>query len=161
VAVPKAEESGVLPLPTQRSNVGRLSKAERVVLEAMLAGRTNEAIAKDRGTSVHTVGNQVASIFRKLGVSSRAELAAHADLVPTENLTADDAKKQLGELVERERTVLDMVAAGLSNRAIATALHLSVSTVALALTRACRKLGAKRRVDAIRRYRALLGHADA
>ena len=42
----------------------------------VLAGLANAAIARRRGTSARTVANQVASIFRKLGVQSRAELAA-------------------------------------------------------------------------------------
>lgn len=59
--------------------VGRceqLTKAERDVLALLLAGLSNAEIARQRRTSVRTVANQVASIFQKLGVSSRSELAA-------------------------------------------------------------------------------------
>jgi DNA-binding NarL/FixJ family response regulator len=51
-----------------------LSSSERAVALAVLAGLSNAAIARQRGTSVRTVANQVAAIFRKLGVSSRSEL---------------------------------------------------------------------------------------
>jgi DNA-binding NarL/FixJ family response regulator len=51
-----------------------LSAAETGVLAELVAGRSNQAIAAARGTSVRTVTNQVSAVFRKLGVQSRAEL---------------------------------------------------------------------------------------
>jgi DNA-binding NarL/FixJ family response regulator len=51
-----------------------LSKAERGVAAGILAGKSNAAIAAARGVSVRTVANQIAGMFRKLGVSSRLEL---------------------------------------------------------------------------------------
>lgn len=53
-----------------------LTTAEEEVLVLLLAGRDNASISAERGTSPRTTANQVASIFRKLGVASRAELAA-------------------------------------------------------------------------------------
>jgi len=53
-----------------------LTPAERAVLGALLAGKSNSTIARERSTSVRTIANQVASIYRKAGVSSRCELAA-------------------------------------------------------------------------------------
>ncbi len=53
-----------------------LTEAERRVAEQVLRGLSNHRIAQRRGVSQRTVANQVASLFRKLGVSSRAELAA-------------------------------------------------------------------------------------
>jgi DNA-binding NarL/FixJ family response regulator len=53
-----------------------LTQAERAVAELVLEGASNAAIAKARGTSARTVANQVATIFRKLEISSRVELAA-------------------------------------------------------------------------------------
>jgi DNA-binding NarL/FixJ family response regulator len=55
----------------------RLTPAERQVAGAVLRGSTNDAIAAARRTSARTVANQLAAIYRKLGVSSRWELAAH------------------------------------------------------------------------------------
>ena len=51
-----------------------LTDAEREIVTALLDHQSNAEIARRRGTSVRTVANQVASIFRKLGVKSRGEL---------------------------------------------------------------------------------------
>ena len=53
-----------------------LTAAEQDVLTRLLAGESNAQIAAARRTSTRTVGNQVASLFQKIGVSSRSELAA-------------------------------------------------------------------------------------
>jgi DNA-binding CsgD family transcriptional regulator len=58
-----------------------LSPAESEVAAHLLKGRTNAQIAKIRGASERTVANQVANVFRKLGVSSRLELVALAPLL--------------------------------------------------------------------------------
>jgi DNA-binding CsgD family transcriptional regulator len=57
-----------------------LSTAEREVLRWLLQGETNAQVAARRQTAVRTAANQVASIFRKIGVTSRAELAARLSL---------------------------------------------------------------------------------
>jgi DNA-binding NarL/FixJ family response regulator len=53
-----------------------LTAAERKVAHAVISGATNEEIASSRASSVRTVAHQVASIYAKMGVSSRAELAS-------------------------------------------------------------------------------------
>jgi DNA-binding NarL/FixJ family response regulator len=53
-----------------------LTAIERDLVMAVLMGSSNQAVATRRGVSIRTVANQVAKIFRKLGVSSRRELAA-------------------------------------------------------------------------------------
>ncbi len=55
-----------------------LTSAERQVALAVLAGYSNAEIARLRGSSPRTIANQLASIYRTLGVRSRAELAAQA-----------------------------------------------------------------------------------
>jgi DNA-binding NarL/FixJ family response regulator len=55
-----------------------LSAAERSVAMAVLRGLSNTEIARERGTSIRTVANQMRSIFSKLGVASRAELTRFA-----------------------------------------------------------------------------------
>ncbi|MCZ7687269.1 MAG: helix-turn-helix transcriptional regulator [Sandaracinaceae bacterium] len=55
-----------------------LSPAEREVAEAVLRGRSDREIARERRTSERTVANQLRSVFRKLSVGSRAELVARA-----------------------------------------------------------------------------------
>lgn len=64
-----------------------LSGAEEDVLERLLDGATYNEIADARRTSLGTVRKQVESVYRKVGVRSRAELAAAAGgtgLVPPE-----------------------------------------------------------------------------
>ncbi len=51
-----------------------LTAAERDVAARATEGQTIHDIARARGTSVHTVTNQLRSVYAKLGISSRAEL---------------------------------------------------------------------------------------
>lgn len=62
-----------LPIPTAQIPPG-LTAAEQEVALAVFDGASNQEIADARGVSVKTVGNQLESIYRKLDVSSRAEL---------------------------------------------------------------------------------------
>ena len=55
-----------------------LTAAEAEILALLLTGRSNAEIAAARGTSSKTVANQLYGLYRKLGVCSRAELAARA-----------------------------------------------------------------------------------
>jgi DNA-binding NarL/FixJ family response regulator len=66
---------GAYPLIDSES-VSCLTETEREVAAQIIEGSTNRDIAKRRGLSEHTVANQVRSIFEKLCVHSRAELAA-------------------------------------------------------------------------------------
>lgn len=61
---------------TPRSSPIALSFSERGVAVDILGGLTNEEIARGRNVAVRTVANQVAALFKKLGVSSRSEMAA-------------------------------------------------------------------------------------
>lgn len=67
---------GSYPLAGSK-HIDKLTDAERVVLAHLTAGSTNQDIARRRNTSSRTVANQVQSIFRKLDVRSRSELAAN------------------------------------------------------------------------------------
>jgi len=62
----------VTELPSAES----LTPSEQAVAELVVAGCSNAQIAQDRSVSERTVANQVASVFRKLSVHSRAELAS-------------------------------------------------------------------------------------
>jgi len=71
------EEFGVITVPHPDPAVlEALTAAEWDVCELVLQGASNAEIARLRGVSVNTVTNQVATIFQKLGVNSRSELAA-------------------------------------------------------------------------------------
>jgi DNA-binding CsgD family transcriptional regulator len=52
----------------------RLSSAEHEIARLIVEGRSNAEIAVRRTTSVHTVANQLARVFHKLGVGSRPGL---------------------------------------------------------------------------------------
>lgn len=69
-------EVAILSAPNKQAARADLSEAELDVCSRLLRGDSNRAIADARGTSVRTVANQVATIFRKLEVSSRSELIA-------------------------------------------------------------------------------------
>ena len=76
-----SEMAVVLPLdpPSVRSDdpiVGKLGARELEILELLLAGQRNRAIAKQLGISENTVKFHITKIFRKLGVTSRAEVVA-------------------------------------------------------------------------------------
>jgi DNA-binding CsgD family transcriptional regulator len=51
-----------------------LTPAEQEVALQVYVGASNKQIAHARGVSARTIGNQLESIYRKLRVSSRAEL---------------------------------------------------------------------------------------
>jgi DNA-binding NarL/FixJ family response regulator len=71
------EEIAVLHFPVgPRADLMGLSGAEADVATAIVNGMSNEEIARVRRTSPRTVAKQVASIFRKLAISSRRELVA-------------------------------------------------------------------------------------
>jgi len=71
-------EFAVLEWPAGRTADARalLTTAERAVVALVLSGWSNAQVALRRGCSARTVANQLASAYRKLGVGSRAELAA-------------------------------------------------------------------------------------
>lgn len=55
---------------------GLLTEAEKAVLQLLLDGRSNREIAAARAVAYKTVANQLRSIYSKLDVASRCELAA-------------------------------------------------------------------------------------
>lgn len=63
-------------------DLSALTPAEREVVRLARQGLRNAAIAAARGTSVRTVANLLARAYRKLGVGSRAELAAAGASAP-------------------------------------------------------------------------------
>lgn len=66
----------VLSVPLEPNLPPELSPSEREVVKLALTGASNAEIAEERGSAVQTVANQLRSVFKKLGINSRAELAA-------------------------------------------------------------------------------------
>jgi DNA-binding CsgD family transcriptional regulator len=65
-------------VPTSSRRAG-LTAAEEAVAQLAVFGLSNAEIAEARGASLSTVANQLASVYRKLGVGSRIELIAALD----------------------------------------------------------------------------------
>jgi DNA-binding CsgD family transcriptional regulator len=66
----------ILSYPIFDNVLDSLAPAELDVVRRALAGASNLEIARARHTAVRTVANLLARAYRKLGVSSRRELAA-------------------------------------------------------------------------------------
>jgi DNA-binding NarL/FixJ family response regulator len=67
-------------VPAAPAPAARLSEREAQIAEAVAAGLSNKMIASDLGISVRTVENHMRSIFFKLAVRSRTQLAARLHL---------------------------------------------------------------------------------
>ena len=59
-----------------------LSETERRIVELVVAGRRNSEVAATLSLSPNTVAWNLSKVYRKLGVSSRTELAAHVASTP-------------------------------------------------------------------------------
>ncbi|GMU10245.1 response regulator transcription factor [Corallococcus caeni] len=114
-----------------------LTSAEQEIVDFLLQGWTNKQIAACRGTSVGTVANQIAAIYQKRGVYSRADLLVRFSVsAPEPGL----ARPSLSCLSSREQEVVLQAIQGHSNKLIAIELNLTESTVATHLRRALVKL---------------------
>lgn len=71
-----------ISLASERRLADPLSPVEREIVNDVLAGLSNLEIATKRERSARTIANQLASIFRKLGVGSRFELTAQLTGAP-------------------------------------------------------------------------------
>ena len=79
-------------LEKARSELGRiggrtasddqLSETEQRIVELVVAGRRNKEVAAELSLSPNTVAWNLSKVYRKLGVSSRTELAAHVGATP-------------------------------------------------------------------------------
>ncbi len=62
---------------------GELSETERRIVALVAAGRRNREVADELSLSPHTIAWNLAKVYRKLGVTSRTELAARIAATPT------------------------------------------------------------------------------
>ncbi len=77
MAIVDGREVLVFSVPQARvPHLDALTAVEREVVDRVLSGMRDADIARWRRRSVRTVEKQVASALRKLGLSSRSELAA-------------------------------------------------------------------------------------
>src|SRR5262245_8860691 len=107
---------------------------------------------------------EIVGEFATLAAARRSGLLSSVDalmLAPAgEILRTEDARvspREIGDeapaeaLTARERQVLDLLAEGLANKAIASRLGISDQTVKFHVASICGKLGASNRTEAVRR----------
>lgn len=73
------------PEPRSKAVDAQLPRGEHAVAALSVLGLSNQAIAERLGRSVRTVANQLSSVYRKLRVGSRSELAAWWRAMPTDS----------------------------------------------------------------------------
>jgi DNA-binding CsgD family transcriptional regulator len=72
------DEYAILSFPLPEVRIpAELTTAEAEVVRSALDGRSNAEIARARKTSSNTVANQLRSVYAKLQLSGRNELAQH------------------------------------------------------------------------------------
>jgi DNA-binding NarL/FixJ family response regulator len=115
----------------------------RVVLVGSPAERARLRAQLD-GASIDIVGE-----FTSLAAAE--DSALNADAVLSARRRPDDAPALVEPLTSREIQVLELLAEGLSNKAIAARLGISDQTVKFHVASISGKLGAVNRTDAVRR----------
>ena len=101
----------------------------------------------------------VVAEFASLAAARRSDVAADAIMIAEDHRqtgpTSDDREDEDGRFEEpltpREIQVLELLAEGLPNKAIAARLHISDQTVKFHVSSISGKLGAANRTDAVRR----------
>src|SRR5918996_1022595 len=121
-------------LPSEGAMELGLSRREVDVLAALQRGDTNAQIATELGISVRTAEDHVAKVLRKTRRPSRFDLLSRL---------AREARR----ISPRERQVIELVAQGLSNGAIAERLQISPRTVESHIGHALKKTGASSRAQ--------------
>lgn len=108
--------------------------------------------------SVEIYGALIAALFATLGIWLGLKLTREKERVvvrevlvaPPSTFSVDEAKRESLGITPRELEVLQLIAAGLSNREIAERVNVSENTVKTHSSRVFDKLGASRRTQAVR-----------
>ena len=107
--------------------------------------------------SVEIYGGIVAAVFAGVGIWLGLKLTRHTETVVVRevmveapvNFVRDQARLESLGITPRELEILQLMAAGLSNREIAERVHVSENTVKTHSSRVFDKLGARRRTQAV------------
>ncbi|MEU7005165.1 response regulator transcription factor [Streptomyces sp. NPDC046332] len=118
---------------------------EDALLDAIMAGAAGYVLKQIQGSDLVSAVRTVATGQSMLDPATTARLM--------DSLRAPEAAKppeheRLAVLSDRERSVLDLIGEGLTNRQIAKRLYLSEKTVKNHISRLLGKLGVERRVQA-------------
>jgi DNA-binding NarL/FixJ family response regulator len=97
----------VLSFPCTPAGQSKLTPSERWVALALNQGLSNAEIARARGTSVRTVANQVARMFRKFSVHTRTELVRQLGLEPANGVAKESCRAERRTPTRRNRAFLD------------------------------------------------------
>jgi DNA-binding NarL/FixJ family response regulator len=112
------------------------------------------AIGRQRLRALLSDGIEVVGEAPTVAAARASGLDADAWLLAPESsgsLLDGDEDEPVESLTTRELEVLDLLAQGLPNKAIATRLDISDQTVKFHVASICGKLGAANRTDAVRR----------
>jgi DNA-binding CsgD family transcriptional regulator len=107
--------------------------------------------------SVEIYGALVAAVFASVGIWLGLGLTRHRTTVVVREVTVpaplnfvrDEGKLDSLGITPRELEILELIAAGLSNKEIAERVHVSENTVKTHSSRVFDKLGARRRTQAV------------
>ncbi len=107
--------------------------------------------------SVEIYGGLVAAVFAGLGIWLGLKLTRHTETVVVRevevpaplNFVRDQNKVESLGITPRELEILELIAAGLSNKEIAERVYVSENTVKTHSSRVFDKLGARRRTQAV------------
>src|SRR5690349_13193679 len=80
-----------------------LSASEWRVATVVGAGSTNKAVARDLGISIKTVEFHLVNVYRKLGISSRTQLA---NMVAKESERLRESSRPVGSLSRQSRSLI-------------------------------------------------------
>jgi DNA-binding NarL/FixJ family response regulator len=119
---------------------------DEYVFEALRAGASGFALKSRPLDELLSAIRLVAEGEALLAPSVTRRLIAHfsrAHRAPAQ------ARREVGELTDREREVLSLIATGLSNSELADALHVSLPTVKTHVSRILAKLGARDRTQLV------------
>ena len=113
--------------------------------------------------SVEIYGGLVAAVFATLGIWLGVKFTRERERVivrevvvaPPSTFTPDEARRESFGITRRELEILELIAAGLSNREIAERVHVSENTVKTHSSRVFDKLGVSRRTQAVAQAKQL------
>ncbi|MEU8524058.1 response regulator transcription factor [Streptomyces sp. NPDC048629] len=118
---------------------------EDALLDAIMAGAAGYVLKQVKGSDLVSAVRTVGTGQSMLDPATTARLM-HSLRDPEAAKPPED--ERLAVLSERERSVLDLIGEGLTNRQIAARLYLSEKTVKNHISRLLGKLGVERRVQA-------------
>lgn len=125
-----------------------LSARERDVLDLLLAGRDNTAIAADLHLSIHTVREHVSRVLAAHGVPTRMALLVDA-VAERARAGLPGGKSSMGRLTSRQREVVAELLSGAGNAEIAARTGVTVRTVEMHLHTVMAVWGVRSRAEVV------------